>query len=81
MDLTKVNQDFLLFTKYLIRFRHQNPVFRRRNWFQGQALHGSELRDIVWFYHKGEEMTEEQWKDEVVKAISIFLNIAAELWN
>lgn len=56
-DLTKVNQDFLLFTQKLIRFRHQHPVFRQSKWFQGKVLHVSDLRDIAWFNSKGEEMT------------------------
>ncbi|MGP0128407.1 MAG: glycogen debranching protein GlgX [cyanobacterium endosymbiont of Rhopalodia musculus] len=73
-DLTKVNQDFLLFTQQLIKFRHQHPVFRRCKWFQGKALHGSDAKDVVWFNSKGEEMTEEQWEEEGVRAISIFLN-------
>ncbi|YAI82663.1 MAG: glycogen debranching protein GlgX [cyanobacterium endosymbiont of Rhopalodia sterrenbergii] len=73
-DLTKVNQDFLLFTQQLIKFRHQHPVFRRRKWFQGKELYVSDVRDVVWFNPKGEGMTEEQWEDGEVKAISIFLN-------
>jgi isoamylase len=68
-DLTKINQDFLCFTQ-----QYQHPVFRRRKWFQREALHGSDVRDIFYFNLKREEMTEEQWKNGEVKAISVFLN-------
>ena len=59
-DLTKVSQNFLLFTQRLIKFHDQHPVFRRRKWFKEKAFRGSDVRDIVWFNPKGEEMIEEQ---------------------
>ncbi len=73
-NLTQVDQDFWGFTQQLIQFRHQHPVLRRRKWFQGQALHGSDATDIAWFNPDGEEMTEEQWEEGTVRAIAIFLN-------
>jgi glycogen operon protein len=49
-------------------------VFRRRKWFQGRAIHGSEVSDIAWFNPDGKEMTDEQWQVGYAKAIGIFLN-------
>jgi glycogen operon protein len=73
-SLCDKNAEFLKFTQDLIAFHHQNPVFQRRNWFQGREIHGSGVLDIAWFNPDGAEMTEEQWNHGYIKAIAIFLN-------
>ncbi|MGB7441558.1 MAG: glycogen debranching protein GlgX [Coleofasciculaceae cyanobacterium] len=73
-DLPEDNAELLDFTRQLIYFRRQHPVFRRRKWFQGRAIRGSWVKDIGWFNPDGGEMTEEQWQDGFAQAIGIFLN-------
>ncbi|WP_204104317.1 MULTISPECIES: glycogen debranching protein GlgX [Spirulina sp. CCY15215] len=73
-SLAEKNGELLEFTRQLIAFHHQNPVFQRRNWFQGREIHGSGVRDITWFDAEGEEMTEKQWQQEFIKTIAICLN-------
>lgn len=73
-DLKQENADLLEFTRQLIHFQRQHPVFRRRYWFQGRAIHGSGVSDIGWFNPDGTEMTEKQWTDALTKYIAIFLN-------
>ena len=73
-DLSESNTTLLNFTRQLIYFRRQHPVFRRRNWFQGRAIRGSGVSDIGWYNPDGQEMTEEQWQEALTKAIAIFLN-------
>jgi glycogen operon protein len=73
-DLEKVNEDLLDFTRELIYFRRQHPVFRRRKWFQGQAIHGSGISDIAWFNPDGSEMTDQQWDVGYAKSIGVFLD-------
>ena len=73
-DLVKGNEDLLDFSRELIYFRRQHPVFRRRKWFQGRAIHGSGVSDIGWFNPDGAEMTQEQWQVGYAKAVGIFLN-------
>ena len=68
------DQSLLEFSQKLINFRLQHPIFRRRKWFQGRAIHGSDVRDIVWFNPNGGEMNDKQWNDGLAKAIAIFLN-------
>jgi len=72
--LREENEAFLSFTRQLIDFRRKHPVFRRRKWFQGRAIHGSGVHDIGWFNPDGGAMTEKQWNDGYTKAICIFLN-------
>lgn len=71
-DLRKSNQDFVNFCRELIHFRKQHPVFRRRKWFQGQAIKG--VPDIGWYNPNGTEMTQEQWDTGYAKSIAVFLN-------
>ncbi len=68
------NLALLGFTRRVMEFRKNHPVLRRRNWFQGRALHGSGVTDIGWFNPDGGEMTETQWKEGFAKSIGIFLN-------
>jgi isoamylase len=74
MDWSLQSEPLLEFSRKLIEFRRQHPTFRRRKWFQGREIHGTEARDIAWFNADGGEMTEAQWQDGLVKAIAIFLN-------
>ena len=73
-DLVSGNQELLDFTRELIYFRRQHPVFRRRKWFQGRAIHGEGISDIAWFNPDGGEMTDEQWEAGYAKSIGVFLD-------
>jgi isoamylase len=54
--------------------RRDHPVFRRRRFFQGRPIHGSDLADVGWFGPDGTEMNEEQWLNSEVTALGVFLN-------
>jgi glycogen operon protein len=73
-NLPEENEALLDFTRELIDLRRRHPIFRRRNWFQGRAIHGSGVHDVVWFNIDGTEMTEQQWQEGFIKAIAVFLN-------
>ncbi|MBD2020299.1 glycogen debranching protein GlgX, partial [Leptolyngbya sp. FACHB-36] len=73
-NLQEQNADLLDFTRDLIHLRHLHPVFRRQRWFQGQAIHGSDVSDIAWFNPDGCSMSDEQWHAGYAKSIGIFLN-------
>jgi glycogen operon protein len=49
------------FTRELLRVRRTQPVFRRRHFFQGRAIHGAEIKDIYWLKPDGAEMTDADW--------------------
>jgi len=36
-------------------------VLRRRHFFQGRRIRGSEVKDLVWFRPDGKEMSDEDW--------------------
>ncbi|HEY9622132.1 MAG TPA: glycogen debranching protein GlgX [Crinalium sp.] len=73
-NLPKGNEDLLNFTRELIFFRRQHPVFRRRKWFQGRPIHGKGISDIAWFNPDGGEMTDAQWELGYSKSIAMFLD-------
>jgi glycogen operon protein len=73
-DWDGMDQELLEFTSMLIKFRKRHPVFRRRRFFQGEAIHGTAVKDIMWFTPDGHEMTEEHWGEGFAKCIGVFLN-------
>jgi isoamylase len=61
-------------TRALLALRAAHPVFRRRRFFQGQALRGSGVKDIGWFTHDGVEMDEANWRAPDIATLGVFLN-------
>jgi glycogen operon protein len=74
IDWEHADQDLLYFTVNLLAFRRAHPVFRRRRWFQGQPLHGRDVRDIAWFTPGGVEMSDNDWNVGFAKSLTVFLN-------
>jgi isoamylase len=46
-------RELLEFTRLLMRLFHQHPVLRRRKFFQGRTIRGSEVKDLAWFRPDG----------------------------
>ena len=72
-DLSEKKKDLLDFVRRLIRLRREQPVFRRRKFFQGRDIRGSEAKDIIWFDVNGQEMTDEKWNSAWVKCLGVIL--------
>ncbi|MDY6824486.1 MAG: glycogen debranching protein GlgX [Thermodesulfobacteriota bacterium] len=73
-DWKNADKDLLEFCRKLIDYRRDHPVFRRRRWFQGRPIHGSDIKDIAWFNTDGRQKSEEQWNDASAHTLGIFLN-------
>ena len=73
-DWQKTDEDLLSFCRRLVHYRRDHPVFRRRRWFQGRPILGSQNKDIAWFTLKGKQMTEEDWNQGLAKVVGVFLN-------
>lgn len=74
IDWSMINTDLLAFVQRLIQLREAHPVFRRRRWFEGTSIRGTDLKDIGWFRPNGEQMTDDDWRVSFAKSISVFLN-------
>jgi len=71
--LDDTRTDLLAFTRRLIALRQAHPVFRRRQFFAGRRIWGSEVKDLSWFRPDGKEVTEENWRDPLARCIGLRL--------
>ncbi|HTM06815.1 MAG TPA: glycogen debranching protein GlgX [Verrucomicrobiae bacterium] len=70
-DLDKSQQEMLEFTRSLIRIFHEQSVLRRRHFFQGRKIRGSEVKDLTWFRLDGKEMTEDDWNNSETRCFGL----------
>jgi isoamylase len=68
------DRDLLAFVQRIISLRKTHPVFGRRRFFQGRPIKGANVKDILWLTPKGQEMSEEQWRDASVRCVGMFLS-------
>ncbi len=73
-DWEQTDESLREFTARLIGFRQEHPVFRRRRWFQGREIRGSEVRDIAWLTPDGQHMDDTAWNEGFAKSLAVYLN-------
>jgi isoamylase len=73
-DRAALFTDLTEFTSRLVRLRREHPVFRRRRFFQGRPVRGTDTRDIAWLTPAGQPMTDQEWTSGHAHALSVFLN-------
>ena len=73
-SLSAEQQALLAFTRRMIELRARHPVFRRRDFFQGRPLYGTDIRDVVWLQPDGQEMTAQAWQQGFARALAVFLS-------
>lgn len=76
-ELGLEEQAFYDFVKELIQLRKENAVFQRRKFFLGVTSKTTNVKDIIWYNAKGNEITEEEWTDPDLLWIGALLNGAA----
>jgi glycogen operon protein len=64
---------FLEFVRKLIRLRRDHIVFHRNRFFLADAIAGTDIRDITWHRSDGDEMTDEDWGDGELRALSLLI--------
>jgi glycogen operon protein len=74
LDWDAADEAFLAFCAELVAFRHAHPVFRRRRFFEGRPIFGSDVSDIGWFRPDGLEMGQHDWEAGFAKSLGVFLN-------
>jgi isoamylase len=72
--LSEDDEALLRFTRKLIEIRDRHPVLRRRKFFQGRRLYGSEVEDIEFFQPDGSPMSDETWELGWVRTLGMLLN-------
>jgi isoamylase len=73
-NLTHEQEHFLEFTRRVIRVWRDNPVLRRRKFFQGRRIRGADVLDIAWLDPSGREMTDEMWNSPDVRTLAVRFN-------
>lgn len=73
INWVNMDEGLLEFTRKLIHFRKEHPVFCRRRWFQGQPIKGENVTDIEWYLPEGIEMKERHWEESFAKSLAVFL--------
>ncbi|MEJ7731031.1 MAG: glycogen debranching protein GlgX, partial [Polyangiaceae bacterium] len=73
-SLDERQKALLEFTQRLVALRKAEPVLRRKRFFSGGYIRGSELKDIVWFTPAGREMTGDDWHRPNVHALGMLLS-------
>jgi glycogen operon protein len=80
--LTERQEAQLAWTKAVLDLRKRHPVLRRRNYFQGRPIQGTDVKDIAWLNADGAEIGGDAWHQEGTKALALWLSgQAADLTN
>jgi glycogen operon protein len=72
-SLMPEQQEFLDFTRRLVRFRRQQPTLMRRKYFQGRPIRGADVKDIYWLAPSGREMTDVAWNAPFVRSLGVLV--------
>lgn len=72
-NLDHTQLELLAFVRSLIALRKKHPVLRRRRFFQGRHIRGSEVKDLSWFRPDGKEMTDDDWNAGYSKSLTLRL--------
>jgi isoamylase len=72
-DLDEQREQLLEFTRLMTRLFHEHPVLRRRKFFQGRRIRGSQISDLAWFRADGAEMSDDDWNNPRARSIALRL--------
>lgn len=75
-DLGEREEEFLLFMKDLIAFRHDHPTFRRRHFLTGEPNEDGDT-DVTWWHPEGREMKDDDWSAGGSPAFGMMLDSVA----
>ena len=72
-ELDERRKAFLGFAKACTTIWSEQPTLQRRNFFQGRALRGSDVKDISFFEPGGYEMSDKDWSTGFAKCLGMRL--------
>ncbi|MEB3196058.1 MAG: glycogen debranching protein GlgX [Candidatus Sericytochromatia bacterium] len=64
---------FFDFVCRCLALRREHPVLRRRRFWKGRVIPGSNVKDMTWFEPSGREMTTSSWKQDFVRCLGLRL--------
>jgi isoamylase len=72
-ELDPRRESLLEFTRSMIKFFHEHPVLRRRQFFQGREIRGLGMKDLTWIRPDGQEITAEDWENGETRCFGLSL--------
>jgi glycogen debranching enzyme GlgX len=66
--------DIFEITRNALRIRREHPALRQRHWFEGQPAIVGGPKDLAWIHPAGREMTGEDWQDENLRVVGMFVS-------
>jgi isoamylase len=73
-DLSEAEKEFLEFVRKVVNIWRSQPVLKRRHFFYGRKLRGSDIKDITWFNAVGGEMSDEEWNAGFIRCFGVRLS-------
>jgi isoamylase len=70
-ELTPEQQQLRDLVRFLTRVRREQPVLRRRKFFQGRKIRGAEVKDVTWFDPSEKEMNDQAWNAGFVRCLGV----------
>src|SRR5207248_2040686 len=53
--------------------RREHPSLHRSKFFRGRRIRGTDVRDVLWLRHDGEQMNDHDWSNPGTRSIGMFL--------
>jgi len=72
-ELTDEQRAFCEFVRQVLHLRRTQPVFQRRQFFQGRPIYGQDVQDITWFDPSGQEMSADAWQTGYARCLAVEL--------
>jgi glycogen operon protein len=61
-------------TRTALRLRREHPALRQRHWFEGRPAIRGGPKDLAWLHPSGREMTGDDWHDEHLAVVGMFVS-------
>ncbi|RNL79954.1 glycogen debranching protein GlgX [Nocardioides marmorisolisilvae] len=61
-------------TKTALKIRREHPALRQRHWFEGRPAIKGGPKDLAWLHPDGREMAGDDWHDDGLKVIGMFVS-------
>ena len=68
---------FFNFIRTVLTLRKEQPLLKRRDFFQGRSIRGSDAKDILWLRPSGKEMTDVFWNAQAMRSLGMRLDGSA----
>jgi len=76
-ELTEEQKKLNAFVRKLLALRQAHPVLRRRHFFRGAPVAGSDQKDVTWIRPDGKEFTDIDWRNPEARVLGMLIDGAA----